>query len=85
MKKTVKILGYFVRKRDRNEYVLYEEDGELFLTNGVFIWNNKIGSIEKKYLPELEEVDAIKISEINERLKHKHPHAAILTEIEKIC
>ena len=40
MKKKVKILGFYKRKRDENEYVLYEINGRLQLTNGVFVWRD---------------------------------------------
>lgn len=49
MKIKAKILGFYRRKRDESEYVLFEENGKLFLTNGIFVWDNHAKRIEERY------------------------------------
>lgn len=81
MEKRVKILGFYRRKRDEMMYVLYEINGKLKLTNGVFIWRDRI---EKHYLPQCEQVSEINLINITGNLKKYLRHSEIIPELEKI-
>lgn len=81
MKKKVKILGFYKRKRDENEYVLYEINGRLQLTNGVFVWRD---CVEKHYLPRCEKVLEINLTNMIGDLKKYLKHLEIIPELEKI-
>lgn len=83
-KREIEIMGYFMRSRDGNEYILYKQDGELYITSGVNIWNNQFKRIEKRYLPQLSEVDRIDIEKMASRLKENYKHENITTEVLKI-
>lgn len=78
MKNKIKILGFYRRKRDGNEYVLYEEDNRQRLTNGVFIWRN---FINKRLLPQCEKVKGIDLNEISARLKKHYPYHPLIEEL----
>lgn len=46
----IKILGYYYRRRDQESFILYEDNGRQYLTNGVFSWKSGL----KRRLAELE-------------------------------
>ena len=80
----MKILGYYKKKKGRSEYVLYEEKGELYITNGVYIWNNHKGRIEKRYLPQLNKVSEINLYKIVELLNEFYKFAEITKTLNNI-
>ena len=84
MKKEIEIMGYFTRSRDGNEYILYKQNGELFITSGAHIWNDQLKRIEKRYLPQLSKAEQIDIEKMASRLKEHYKHEAITTEVLKI-
>lgn len=84
MKKKVKICGFYKRLRDGSEFILFEQDSKLFLTNGVYIWGNQLKRIEARYLKELTEVEKIDLEKISEHLSKYFQHAAITKEIHNI-
>lgn len=79
MKNKIKVLGFYRRKRDGNEYVLYEENGRLLMTNGIFIWRD---FVKKKYLPQCDKVEKIDLEAMARNLKKYYPYH-LLTEILK--
>lgn len=84
MKIKAKILGFYRRKRDESEYVLFEENGKLFLTNGIFVWDNHAKRIEERYMLELEKVEEIDLSKITKALKIHKPFSMILEELDDL-
>lgn len=79
MKNKTKILGFYRRKRDGSEYVLYEENGGLLMTNGIFIWRD---FVKKKYLPQCDKVEKIDLEAMARNLEKYYP-CHFLTEILK--
>lgn len=77
-------MRYFMRSRDGNEYILYKQDGELYITSGVNIWNNQFKRIEKRYLPQLTETEKIDIEKMASRLKENYKYESITAEVLKI-
>jgi len=75
MKNKIKILGFYKRKRDGNEYVLYEENGRQLLTNGVFIWRD---FVEKKYLPQCDKMEKIDLKSMIGRLEKYYPYHLLI-------
>ena len=73
----MEILGYYKRRKGGNEYVLYKEKGELYITNGAYIWNNFCGRIEKRYMPQLNKVSEINLPKIVELLNKFYKYADI--------
>lgn len=84
MKRTVEILGFYKRKRDGSEYVLFEENRKLFLTNGIFVWDNQTKRIEKRYMLELEKVEKIDLLRIISELKIHNPFSRIIEKLEEL-
>lgn len=80
MTQKIKILGYYKRLRDNNEFICYEENGRVCLTNGVFIWRNMV---EKRFLPQCEKVNEININNLIEKFKKYYPYHHILKILEK--
>lgn len=70
-----KILGYYKRDRDNSEFICYEENGRVCLTNGVFIWRDMV---KKKYLPQCKKVNQIQTIKIIEALKKYHTNHCLL-------
>lgn len=85
MKEKVKVLGFYRRKRDGSEFILFEENGKMFLTNGVYVWDNKLKRIEKRYTPELEKVEKIDILKIIQDLRKHNKFNLVLPKLEKIA
>lgn len=79
----VKILGFYKRKRDNSEFVLFKEGEKLFLTNGINIWDNQCGRIKKRYITQCEKVDQIDLQKLLMDLKTHYPFHKILNELEK--
>lgn len=75
MKKS-EIIGYVKRKRDGCEYVLFKTDGRMCLTNGVFIWRDRI---ENRYLPQCVATEKINLGKMIENLKKFQPYSPVLT------
>lgn len=82
MKIKVSVLGFYRRKRDGSEYVLFEENGKLFLTNGVCVWDNQAKRIEERYMLELEKAEEIDLSRIVKDLKIHKPFSRILEKLD---
>ena len=80
----MEILGYYKRKTDGNEYILYKEKGELCITNGVYIWRNYYRRIEERYLPQLNKVPEINLSKIAEMLNRHHKCAKITKVVNEM-
>ncbi len=80
----MEILGYYKRKTDGNEYILYKEKGELYITNGVYIWENYYRRIEERYLPQLNKVPEIDLSKIAEMLNRHHECAEITKVVNEM-
>lgn len=72
MRSRIKIIGFYIRKRDASEFVLYEENGKFRLTNGKLVWRD---FVEKKYLPQLIKVDKIDLKEMIDRIKGHKPYS----------
>lgn len=75
MKKAVKIIGFFYRPKDGNEYILYQVMDRKFLTNGVHRWCT---DLERRLL-ELKEVEDINMLVMKERLENHMPYDYITT------
>lgn len=75
MKQRIKILGYYKRIRDNSEYICYEENDRICLTNGVFIWRN---NVKERFLPQCEKVNEINVSNVAEEMKRHYPHHLLL-------
>lgn len=73
-----KILGYYKRIRDNSEFICYEESGRVCLTNGVFIWRDRV---KEKYLPQCKKVNEIDLNRIVRNLKQYYPHHFVLKVI----
>lgn len=84
MKARLRILGFYKRLRDNNEFILFEKNNELFLTNGVYIWRNQFKRIEERYLKELKEVEEIDLRKISQRLTKYFQHAEITKEVNDL-
>lgn len=84
MKARLRILGFYKRIRDNNEFILFEKNNELFLTNGVYIWRNQFKRIEERYLKELKEVKEIDLRKISQRLTKYFQHAEITKEVNDL-
>lgn len=84
MKARLRILGFYKRLRDNNEFILFEKNNELFLTNGVYIWRNQFKRIEERYLKELKEVEEIDLRKISQRLSKYFQHAEITKEVNDL-
>lgn len=82
--KEIEIQGYFKRACDGNEYILYKQDGELFITSGVNIWDDKFERIKKRYLPQLNEAQQIDIEKMASRLRENYKFEEITVEVLKI-
>ena len=80
----MEILGYYKKKKDGNEYVLYKEKGELYITNGIYIWDNCHGRIEKRYLPQLNKVAEINLFKIVESLNKFYKYAEITKTLNNV-
>lgn len=74
MKENVKIIGYYKRERDGNEYIHYSVDGEEYLTSGIHVWSNKNdkGRI-RRYMRQLTKVEKINIKRIKKDMKKYLP------------
>lgn len=59
--------------------MLYEENGRLLMTNGIFIWRD---FVKKKYLPQCDKVEKIDLEAMARNLEKYYPHH-FLTEILK--
>ena len=70
MKENLKIIGYYRRERDGNEYIHYLENGEEHLTSGIYDWSNKndAGRINR-YMKQLIKVEKINIERIKDDMK----------------
>ena len=79
--KLEKIIGFYKRETDDTEYVLYEEDGEKHLTNGIVNWKDK----EEKYItyPEIKKVDNIDTKLMLKRLKRFYPFSCVISLLSK--
>lgn len=75
MKKTVKIIGFFYRPKDGNEYILYQVMDRQYLTNGIHRWYT---DLERRLL-ELKEVEEINMSAMKERFDNHMPYDYITT------
>lgn len=84
MKNIVEILGFYKRKRDGSEFVLYRENKKIFLTNGINIWDNQWERIEKRYILQCVKVEQIDFTELISNLKKYNPFSGILKEMEKM-
>lgn len=84
MKARLRILGFYKRLRDNNEFILFKKNNELFLTNGVYIWRNQFKRIEERYLKELKEVEEIDLRKISQRLTKYFQHAEITKEVNDL-
>lgn len=82
MKKKTKILGFYKRKRDNSDFVLFKENEQMYLTNGINIWDNQCRRIEKRYIPQCEKVNRIDLKKILMNLKKYKPFCGVLKEIE---
>lgn len=78
----IEILGFYVRERDKSEFVLFRENGRMCLTNGVFIWRN---FVEKRYLPQLIKTEMIDLDGMLKRLKESNPYSLILNELSGVA
>lgn len=83
MKKKVEILGFYKRKRDNSDFVLFKENEQMYLTNGINIWDNQCKRIEKRYIPQCEKVNRIDLKKILMNLKKYKPFCKVLKELEK--
>lgn len=78
MKKTgIEILGYYKRMKDSSEFIMFRNNGKLYLTNGIFIWNDQFHRIENKYLLQMEKVQQINLMKIHENMLHYFPYSEI--------
>lgn len=78
MKKTgIEILGYYKRMKDSGEFILFRNNGKLYLTNGIFIWHNHFRRIENKYLLQMEKVQQINLMKMHENMLHYFPDSEI--------
>lgn len=59
--------------------MLYEENGRLLMTNGIFIWRD---FVKKKYLPQCDKVEKIDLEAMARNLEKYYP-CHFLTEILK--
>ena len=84
MKKKVEILGFYKRKRDNSEFILFNENGKMYLTNGIHIWDNQCKRIEKRYIQQCEKTDLIDLGKMLINLKKTKPFCRILEELEKV-
>lgn len=80
MKKSIKILGYYKRIRDNSEFICYEENRRVCLTNGVFIWMDRV---EKRFLPQCKKANEINVNSIAENLKKYYAHHPLLEILER--
>lgn len=80
MNQRIKILGYYKRIRDNSEFICYEENGRVCLTNGVFIWRNMV---EKRFLPQCKKANEINVNSIAENLKKHYAYHPILKILEQ--
>lgn len=78
--KKIKIIGFYKREKDGNEYICYSEDERMCLTNGVYIWRN---FIKTKFIPQLKKVNNINLIEIENRLKQYHPYSLLLKKLKE--
>lgn len=79
MKHAVKVLGFYKRERDGNEYVLYEENGKKYLTNGAYIWRDRV---EARYLPQCRKVEKVDLKKIIGRLEKAYPYSPVLSALK---
>lgn len=84
MKGNVKIIGYYRRAKDGNEYILFRQGKELYLTNGICIWRNQFKRIEVKYLPELEKVEQIDMEKMLKHLLRFYEYAEITKKVKEL-
>lgn len=83
MKNKVEILGFYRRKRDGSEFILFKENEKIFLTNGVHIWDNQCKRIEERYIPQCEKAERIDLQKLLNNLKKYKPFSGILKELER--
>ena len=77
-----KIICFYKREADGTEYVLYEEDGEKHLTNGIIDWKNKA----EKYItyPDMKKVDSIDTTLMLNRLKKFYPFSGVISLLSEL-
>lgn len=80
MKQRIKILGYYKRIRDNSEFICYEENGRVCLTNGVFIWRNMV---TEKFLPQCKRANEINVNNIVKNLKRHYAYHPLLKILEQ--
>lgn len=83
MKNKVEILEFYRRKRDGSEFILFKENEKIFLTNGVYIWDNQCKRIEKRYIQQCEKAERIDLQKLLNDLKKYNPFSGILKELER--
>ncbi len=84
MKKKAEILGFYKRKRDNCDLILFKENEQMYLTNGINIWDNQCRRIEKRYIPQCEKVNQIDLEKMSMNLKKYKPFCRVLEELEKV-
>lgn len=73
----VKIFGYYISKEDGNEFIHYEKDGKLYLTNGVRNWSTEL----EQRMSVLTNVKAIDLTTMGRGLQNHLPNEAITKEV----